>query len=310
MDDGQLLSRAIKSRPGEWTLRLVYADWLQENGQPERAELIRLSSPARPPPDESERDGRSKRVEQILRAEDNFRSQLNATVLRVELRDGMPFLHLDIVNFFQHIEALLDAHPDIVGVKIVDDVRDGTLRDRLVRSPLLENFNHLTLTGLTDLRDDAVEALAGNQAVGRLTHLSLPDHEMSDAGARAIASSPHLRKLTSLSVRRGRMTGEGFVALSNGGYAASLEELDFGFCCLTDEAVQSFVVDGSPLPYLKKLDLYGNWTTCDSFVSLAESPRLPPETLLKVSGDNGRSFVGKVENLRARTIRLGVGSSR
>lgn len=34
--------RAICAEPDDDTVRLVYADWLQENGQPERAEFIRL----------------------------------------------------------------------------------------------------------------------------------------------------------------------------------------------------------------------------------------------------------------------------
>lgn len=34
--------RAILTHPGDDTARLVYADWLQENGQEERAEFIRV----------------------------------------------------------------------------------------------------------------------------------------------------------------------------------------------------------------------------------------------------------------------------
>jgi uncharacterized protein (TIGR02996 family) len=42
MDDGSALVRAICEQPDEDTPRLVYADWCDENGQPERAEFIRL----------------------------------------------------------------------------------------------------------------------------------------------------------------------------------------------------------------------------------------------------------------------------
>jgi uncharacterized protein (TIGR02996 family) len=42
MTDGELLLRAILDQPKEETPRLVYADWLEENGQPERAEFIRV----------------------------------------------------------------------------------------------------------------------------------------------------------------------------------------------------------------------------------------------------------------------------
>jgi uncharacterized protein (TIGR02996 family) len=42
MGDGELLLRAILGQPKEETPRLVYADWCDENGQPERAEFIRV----------------------------------------------------------------------------------------------------------------------------------------------------------------------------------------------------------------------------------------------------------------------------
>lgn len=42
MNDGDALRRTILADPDDDTARLVYADWLQENGRPERAEFIRL----------------------------------------------------------------------------------------------------------------------------------------------------------------------------------------------------------------------------------------------------------------------------
>ena len=42
MTDGDALYRAILAAPEEDTPRLVYADWLDENGQPNRAEFIRV----------------------------------------------------------------------------------------------------------------------------------------------------------------------------------------------------------------------------------------------------------------------------
>jgi uncharacterized protein (TIGR02996 family) len=42
MHDGDALLAAIIAHPDEDTPRLVYADWLEENDQPERAEFIRL----------------------------------------------------------------------------------------------------------------------------------------------------------------------------------------------------------------------------------------------------------------------------
>jgi uncharacterized protein (TIGR02996 family) len=44
--DGDALFRAILEAPADDFPRLVYADWLQENGKPQRAEFIRLQCEA------------------------------------------------------------------------------------------------------------------------------------------------------------------------------------------------------------------------------------------------------------------------
>ena len=36
------LLQAVRENPGDGSLRLVYADWLEDHGQPERAEFIRV----------------------------------------------------------------------------------------------------------------------------------------------------------------------------------------------------------------------------------------------------------------------------
>ena len=41
VSDGDALRRAILDQPDDYTLRLIYADWLDENGQPDRAAFVR-----------------------------------------------------------------------------------------------------------------------------------------------------------------------------------------------------------------------------------------------------------------------------
>jgi uncharacterized protein (TIGR02996 family) len=66
--DGESLFRAVCANAGDDTPRLIYADWLEENGQQERAELIRLQceashqSPAFP-----SEIGRRNRASKLLR---------------------------------------------------------------------------------------------------------------------------------------------------------------------------------------------------------------------------------------------------
>jgi uncharacterized protein (TIGR02996 family) len=46
ISDGSALFRAVRENPADNNPRLVYADWLQENGQPERGEFILLQCEA------------------------------------------------------------------------------------------------------------------------------------------------------------------------------------------------------------------------------------------------------------------------
>lgn len=52
-DDGQALYKNICANPDDDTIRLIYADWCDENGQEERARYIRLSISLQFPPDEA-----------------------------------------------------------------------------------------------------------------------------------------------------------------------------------------------------------------------------------------------------------------
>ena len=53
-DETQIL-RTIRGTPYDDIPRLVYADWLEENGRPERAEFIRLQCALESDPDDEPR---------------------------------------------------------------------------------------------------------------------------------------------------------------------------------------------------------------------------------------------------------------
>lgn len=65
MSDEAALLAAILAHPDEDTPRLMFADWLQENGQPERAEFIRIQ--CAPDADEAA-EGRAAELEERNRA--------------------------------------------------------------------------------------------------------------------------------------------------------------------------------------------------------------------------------------------------
>src|SRR5262249_19683904 len=67
MSDGALLLEAIRRRPDDDLVRLVYADWLDDNGDPARAEFIRVQIEAERQPAWSAECRRAKaRADELL----------------------------------------------------------------------------------------------------------------------------------------------------------------------------------------------------------------------------------------------------
>src|SRR3954467_15788293 len=64
MSDEAALLAAILMHPDEDTPRLMYADWLDEHGQPERAEFIRIQCA----PELDDAEGRADELEERNRA--------------------------------------------------------------------------------------------------------------------------------------------------------------------------------------------------------------------------------------------------
>jgi uncharacterized protein (TIGR02996 family) len=64
MTDEAVFLSALRERPDDETARLVYADWLEENGQPERAEFLRTEKELTELP---EGDGRAAELRARLR---------------------------------------------------------------------------------------------------------------------------------------------------------------------------------------------------------------------------------------------------
>ena len=294
MDTDRLLIEAIKDNPRERTAKLVYADWLEENGQPDRAELIRLSAG-----DAGETgSGRLAREGRIKQLEHNCRRKLKDYCIGVEYCDGLPFLIVLVGNFLREAECIVAARPDIVGVDIVNDVAWSSECGRqVVRSPLLINFNRLSFSGWYLLTDTDVAALARNPATARLTHLSLMSTELSDAGATALADSPHLRRLTSLAVCSNGLTARGWANLFSASDHETVEHLSLYGAGLNAEALR-LLGDGPALPNFKSLTLGACALSRAGLSSLADCRRLPGSATLTVDVAREAQFVGTLDELR------------
>jgi uncharacterized protein (TIGR02996 family) len=173
------------------TPRLVYADWLDEHDQPERAEFIRAQVELeRLPKDSPARPGLEDRIEDLLTEfEERWLAPVPAQLLRWTWRRGF----LETVEFVGPGSAadmvrLCAAHPltDTQWIAPAEVLLPGLDMPEIAKLPFL----HLS-SGYRPER--FLEGLAGRQAPANLTGLKLPD-----ADPAAVAALPCAASLTRL----------------------------------------------------------------------------------------------------------------
>jgi uncharacterized protein (TIGR02996 family) len=168
---------AIAAEPDDDTHRLVFADWLDENGQPERAELIRVQVEFEPLREDFDSDRAAvlrKREEELL---DHFRGPWHDALQALvgEHQRGIGIIHrrglperivLPVQWFLQHAETLRTAYPTLTRL---DLFRVNGWGQRLAECPHLEGIRELEIACWTSGGD--VEALVLSHHLHRLRML-------------------------------------------------------------------------------------------------------------------------------------------
>jgi uncharacterized protein (TIGR02996 family) len=247
MTDRTAFVRAIAARPVDDLPRLVFADWLDEHGDPDRAEFIRLQcATAR---GESIDHRRMNDLEAAHR--DTWLGSLGGSPLRAEFRRGfVEHVVVSATSFLAGGEALRRDTP-LRGVTLLGARR---VLPELVRGSLLAGLSALHLTG-GRLGDDGVRLLSSAPALAGLAKLRLGDNALGDVAVAALARSPHLAGLTTLVLRDN--------AIGDGG---------------AWELARS-----ATLGRLTTLDLAGNEIGDSGEVALRTSPRLVSLTRLELA---------------------------
>src|SRR5262249_2112392 len=187
--DGQALWAAVLEDPADDSVRLVYADWLADNGQEARAEFIRVQvERARLPDDDPAAEALPQRQAAL--------SLAHGPAWRAE-RPPIPGAFL---------------RPFVRGF-----VEEATFSDAgafLAAADALFAAVPLTRLRLTRLDDDQAEALAKERRLARLRDLIVQGGKLSPAGARRLAGSPHLAGLSLLSLTDTTIGDQGAEALA------------------------------------------------------------------------------------------------
>jgi uncharacterized protein (TIGR02996 family) len=281
---------AILERPDDDAPRLIFADWLEDNGDPDRAEFIRVRiEVARRPPAPWNRavklieDNWDRWVKPLtLLADDTaLRHQpWLASRLRVSPSDlankfprgFIPTFTLRANTFLARAEPIfvltaltrlrLD-HPGDLGGELA--ACSGL---RYIRELDFIDWSHSPL-GAADMA-----ALANSPYLGRLHTLRLPRNNLGDGGARALVRAGWIAGLASLDLTDNGLSLEGLRALTGCRRLGRLRALSLDRNGFDDEAV-GLLLDAPWLDQLEFLSLRDAGVSPDEAdVLLARAPRL------------------------------------
>jgi uncharacterized protein (TIGR02996 family) len=282
--------QAIRAEPDDDAHRLVFADWLEDHGDAERAEFIRLQIEL-DKMDQRE-TGYAERQEraQALKDAGLKRWLAKPTALRryrerVTFRRGFPdWIKMSVEEFVRDGAAILEVHP-VRKLWIDDGFFSFEKATALAAAPALARLEGLQLdytgrcprgalarllaspylTRLTSLEIKQLErplaclrVLAAAPALAGLRHLGLQYNRLGPAGAEVLAQSKYLANLTSLDVGDTHLGDGGALALARSPFLGRLEHLDVSWKNRLTAAGVRALLTSRRLPSLKSVRLQKN----------------------------------------------------
>lgn len=277
------LVAAIRASPDDDVPRLVYADWLEENGQTERAEFIRVQCEAR-------RVGRdSPNYITLLRRSDELCGQygvdwfgpLNDERYFFRIITERGFVDSVVIsadNFTDYAGLILEHAPLLKGIHLreagdwkaffatfelqgirslsfADGVCTRDAAEELARSKYLQNLLELELDR-QPLGPDGMAAVA-HASLANLVKLSASDCGIGDDGVAALVARDGFRTLRELDLSENGLTDEACFAMAETSTFGQLERL---LLCrnLISAAGITALANASHLRRLRELNLYLN----------------------------------------------------
>jgi uncharacterized protein (TIGR02996 family) len=210
--------RAIEADPDDDGIRLVFADWLEENDDPDRARFIRLQCD---PVGQSEQRRRGREIKALLkRHRAEWTAGLPAWAAQEEFRRGFPNItRMTAQQFLEDAAAVRAVAPlDTLSLWLLKG------RERKVfASEHLGGVSRLSVAN-AQLTDEGMAALTSSPHLGRLRHLDASRtyntnkdvNRLTDAAAVALAGADNLPALTGLHLA-------GFKTITVAGFRAIIE---------------------------------------------------------------------------------------
>jgi uncharacterized protein (TIGR02996 family) len=262
----EALLQGIAADPADDAPRLIYADWLDEHGQPERAEFIRVQI-------ELARSCTDARYLALRRREMELLEDHQGAWSGDELPPGMTVEKHEVrywprsgfrrgfpARVAAPLPAFLSGGEHLAQLPTeqlhIDDVTRGARSARSVLSrvarlaacPALASFPRLNLQYGSRMGPAGLAILLGSPYLPWLQELVLGPDVLGEEGARSLAYCERLVHLRRLDIRACRINTSGLRALLVSPYLGALEDVDLGGNNLNDEAAFALAahVPGSP----------------------------------------------------------------
>jgi uncharacterized protein (TIGR02996 family) len=288
--DEQPFLDAIFERYHDDRPRLVYADFLDDAGEAERAELIRVQLALfRLSEDDPRRPLLNDRQAELLtRNRAAWTADLAGLAVGIDFRRGIPdSASIDAATFLGRGDELF-AKLRVRRLRLLDA---APVAAKLFLSPLLANVRELDLCN-ADLRNPGLALLARSPHLKKLEALDLGFNALEDAGIEVFARSSGLPNLTALSLNdNDSITGEGLRSLAESPFFAGLTSLDVSGNDIGETGVAALAASPA-MARLRTLRLNNNRIGDAGLAMLVKSPLfarvLGAEHRLEVRGN----FIG------------------
>jgi uncharacterized protein (TIGR02996 family) len=247
--EAEAFLQRIRAAPDDDAQRLIFADWLDEEGDP-RGQFIRVQlALADLPPDAPGRAALVAVESDLLAAhrdewEAPFDKLATGRVFRrgfvdevkVEAKqflrsahvifNAAPVRHIHLLDVSESLPAVLQCPylSRLAGLTVHAQHTGDALARAVARSEHLAGLKRLVLTR-NRFTDGAAEYLARSPHLANLEMLDLSENEIGETGARALAAAPGLGKLRTLELRNNALGPAGAEALAGSERLAALHRL-------------------------------------------------------------------------------------
>lgn len=242
MNDGEALRRAVLAEPDEDTPRLVYADWLDENGRGDRATFIRAQiEAARADPGGLQERSARLRAESLLERHREAWTRHIRGAIRADFERGfIGRLHVEPPTLDPPAAAELFASEPIQSLRVTRPTTPdaSAALEQFFEIPQLRQVRCLEIPPLTLLAIQEYAALSECKHLAGLRHLSLQQNPVPPAWLAKLLTGETFPELQGLDLGDVTHLGPGLVTAFAGAGHRGIRRLDVSRVNFTSEQLQ------------------------------------------------------------------------